>query len=175
MLQLAKLADDQAREYEQLLQNDELRHPLLVCLPVQVQLKKKPEVQNSIAEPSQTQEETTLSHVVVEAMPCTFIDIPNDSLEAIHGLLAGCPPTTERLVAMPLHKLKPSSSYNMLANGEPIDKALTLLRFTQRGNGKQLSQGFRIITERVKDAINHDSVPDEYAIVALSMHHGEDY
>ena len=167
MLQLATLADDQAQEYEKLLQNDELRHPLLASLRVQVQLKKKPEVQNSLAEPSQTQEETTLSHVVVEAMPCTFIDIPNDSLEAIHGLLAGCPPTTERLVAMPLHKLKPSPFYNMLANGEPIDKALTLLRFTQRGNGKQLSQGFRIITDRVRDAIDHDSVPDEYATVTL--------
>ena len=109
-------------------------------------------------------EDTTVSQVVVEAMPCTFTDIPNDSLTAIHGLLASCPPNSERLVAMPLHKLKPSPFYNMLANGNAIDKALTLLRFTQRGNGKQLLQGFRIITERVQDAVDHELVPDEYAV-----------
>ena len=53
---------------------------------------------------------------------------------------------------MPLDKLKPSPFYNMLADGKPVDKALTLLQFTQRSNGKQLSHGFRIIAERVQDS-----------------------
>ena len=55
----------------------------------------------------------------------------------------------------------------MLADGNAIDKALTLLRFTQRGNGKQLLQGFRIITERVQDAVDYELNPDEYATVSL--------
>ena len=98
-------------------------------------------------------------------------DIPNDAVEAIHVLLAGCPPTSERLVAVPLDKLKPSPFYNMLADGEPADKALTFLRFTQRGNGKQLDHSFRIITERVQDPtggiITEVTNANEYATVAL--------
>ena len=43
-------------------------------------------------------------------------------------------------------------SYNMLADGEPVEKALTLLRFTQRSNGKQHGHGFRIVSDRVQDA-----------------------
>ena len=93
-----------------------------------------------------------LSSVVVEAMPCTFSDIPNDSVEAIHGLLAGRPQTSERLVAAPVDTLKHSPFYNMLVDGEPVEKALTLLHFTQRSNGKELAHGFRIISERVRDA-----------------------
>ena len=40
----------------------------------------------------------------------------------------------------------------MLADDKPADKALVLLHFTQRGNGKQHASGFRIITDRVQDA-----------------------
>ena len=40
----------------------------------------------------------------------------------------------------------------MLADGKPVEKALTLLHFTQRSNGKQHAHGFRIITERAQDA-----------------------
>ena len=87
MLQLATLAEGQEKEYEELLKNDELRYPILASLRLKVQIKKTHEVQNINTDPSQTQEETTVSQVVVEAMPCTFTDIPNDSLTAIHGLL----------------------------------------------------------------------------------------
>ena len=104
-------------------------------------------------------------------MPCTFTDIPNDSVEAIRGLLAGCPQTSERLAAVSLDRLEPSPFYNMLAAGEPIDKALTLLHFTQRGNGKQLSHGFRIVTERVRDptdgATTEFTNVNQYATVVL--------
>ena len=47
MLQLASLADDQAKEYEQLLANDELRHPLLASL--RLHLQKKPQKRESVA------------------------------------------------------------------------------------------------------------------------------
>ena len=102
-------------------------------------------------ESSQTQQDNLLSAVVVEAAPCTFIDIPNDSVQAIHGLLAGSTQTSERLAAVPLDKLRPSPFYNMLADGEPVEKALTLLHFTQRSNGKNIAHGFRVMAERVQD------------------------
>ena len=152
MLQLASLADDQKEEYELRIANDELRHPLLASLRVHLQSKPKNGTEPSESqESSQTQQENLLSAVVVEAAPCTFSDIPNESVQAIHGLLAGATETSERLAAVPLDKLRPSPFYNMLADGKPVDKALTLLHFTQRSNGKQLAHGFRVIAERVRD------------------------
>jgi hypothetical protein len=120
-----------------------------------VQLQSKPQKRDSevnATEHSQTQSDNVLSAVVVEAAHCTFTDIPNDSVEAIHGLLAGSAQTSDRLAVVPLDKLRPSTFYNMLADGKPVEKALTLLHFTQRSNGKQHAHGFRVITERVQDA-----------------------
>ena len=170
MLHLASLGDDQQQQYEELVANGELRHPVLASLRLQMQTKtKKPDA--SPTKPSQTQFDNLLSSVVVEAVPCTFNNIPNDSVQAIHGLLAGFLQTSDRLAAAPLDTLKPSPFYNMLANGEPAAKALTLLHFTQRGNGKQLSNGFRIVTERVQDptagATTEVTNANQYAIVAL--------
>ena len=170
MLHLASLGDDQQQQYEELVANGELRHPVLASLRLQMQTKtKKPDA--SPTKPSQTQFDNLLSSVVVEAVPCTFNNIPNDSVQAIHGLLAGFLQTSDRLAAVPLDTLKPSPFYNMLANGEPAAKALTLLHFTQRGNGKQLSNGFRIVTERVQDptagATTEFTNANQYAIVAL--------
>ena len=153
MLQLASLQNDQDKEYEQLLATDELRHPLLVSLRLLLQSKpEKPEQEATATEHSQTQADNKLSAVVVEVEPCTFTDIPDDSVDAIHGLVAGTAQTSERLAAVPLDKLRPSPFYNMLADGKPVEKALTLLHFTQRSNGKQHAHGFRIITERTQDA-----------------------
>ena len=87
MLQLASLQNDQDIEYEQLLANDELRHPLLVSLRVLLQSKpQKPEQEATATEHSQTQSDNKLSAVVVEVEPCTFSDIPDDSVDTIHGL-----------------------------------------------------------------------------------------
>ncbi len=119
---------------------------------VQSKTPAKLEPEATATEHSQTQSDNVLSSVVVEAEPCTFTDIPEDSLEAIHGLFLGSAQTTERLAAVPLDKLRPSPFYNMLADGKPVEKALTLLRFTQRSTGKQHKHGFRIITERAQDA-----------------------
>ena len=153
MLQLASLQNDQEKEYEELLATDELRHPLLASLRLHVQSKpQKSEPEATATEHSQTQSDNILSAVVVEAEPCTFTDIPDDSVEAIHGLFAGSAQASERLAAVPLDKLRPSPFYNMLADGKPVEKALVLLRFTQRGNGKQHAHGFRIVTERAQDA-----------------------
>ena len=153
MLRLASLEDGEEAEYEQRLATDELRHPLLASLRLHVQSKpQKLESEVNATEPSQTQSDNVLSAVVVEAAPSTFTDIPNDSVDAIHGLLAGSTQTSERLAVVLLDKLRPSPFYNMLADGKPAEKALTLLHFTQRGNGKQHAHGFRIVTERAQDA-----------------------
>ena len=70
-----------------------------------------------------------------------------------------------------MDKLRPSPFYNMLADGKPVEKALTLLRFTQRSNGKQHAHGFRIIAERAQDATAGAATEltkdNSYATVAL--------
>ena len=171
MLQLASLQDGQDEEYEHQLANDELRHPILASLRLRIQSKpQKYEPEATATEPSQTQSDNVLSAIVVEAEPCTFTDIPNEAVEAIHGLLAGSSQDSERLAMVPLDKLRPSPFYNMLADGKPMEKALTLLHFTQRSNGKQHAHGFRIITERIQDATAGDATEltkKNYATVAL--------
>ena len=172
MLQLASLPDDQEKEYQQLLATDELRHPLLASLRLLLQNKpQKREPEATATEHSQTQSDNAFSAVVVEAIPCTFTDIPDDSVEAIHGLFAGSAQTSERLATVPVDKLRPSPFYNMLADGKPVEKALTLLRFTQRSNGKQHPKGFRIVTERAQDATAGAATEltkdNSYATVAL--------
>ena len=156
MLQLASLAEEQTQEYEDSIANDELRHPLLASLRVRAKTKTKPsEPEANATEPSQPQHDNVLSTIVVEAVPCTLTDIPNDAVDAIHGLLAGCPPTSERLAAVPVDKLKPSPFYNMLADGEPADKALTFLRFTQR------------VQDPAAEATTEFTNANQYATVAL--------
>ena len=174
MLQLASLGEGQEEEYEHQLASDELRHPIVASLRLRIQSKpEKHESDATATEHSQTQSSNLLSAVVVEAQPCTFTDdIPNDAVEALHGLLAGPPQDSERLAVVPLDKLKPSPFYNMLADGKPVEKALTLLHFTQRSNGKQHSHGFRVVTERVQDATTSDATEPTsnkncYATVAL--------
>ena len=103
-------------------------------------------------EQSHTQPDNVLSAVVVEAVSCMDTDMGDESVQSMHGLLTGLTQTSERLAAMPLDKLKPSPFYNMIADGKPVDKALTMLHLTQRSNGKQHACGFRILTEPVQDA-----------------------
>ena len=138
---------------------DELRRPSLASLRLRLQGKRQQyEAEADAAEPSQTHNTQTqtsaevLSAVVMEAAPCTLTDIPNASVEAIHGLIAGSAETPKRLAVVPLDKLKPSPVYNMLADDKPVEKALVRLRCTPRGNGKQHTHGYRIITDRTYDA-----------------------
>ena len=153
MLQLASLEESQTAEYEQLLATDELRHPILASMRVRVYSKpQQREPEDTATELGQTQLDNAISAVVVEAAPCSFTDIPNDTVKAIHGLLTGFAQTSERLAVVPLDKLRSSPFYNMLADGKPVEKALTLLYFTQRSNGKQHTHGFRVITDRIQDA-----------------------
>ena len=86
MLQLASLQDGQDEEYEHLLASDELRHPIIASLRLQIQCKpQKHEPETTSTEPSQTQSDNVLSGVVVEAEPCTSTDIPNESRASNKG------------------------------------------------------------------------------------------
>ena len=86
-----------------------------------------------------------ITTVVVEAEPVSWTDsveIPSDSINAMHGLLSSTgPPASERLVAAYLEDIKPSPFHNMLVRGEPAEKALALIYFTQRANGAQQGAG----------------------------------
>jgi hypothetical protein len=117
-----------------------------------------------------------LSDIVVEAEPRTFAEVPNDPVDAIHGLLAAALPlSSERLAAASLEKHKPSPLYNMLSNGEPLDKALALLKFTQRFNGKQLGNGFRLATDNVRDALDPSGASKYGTIACCSIEKAPDF
>jgi hypothetical protein len=53
----------------------------------------------------------------------------------------------------------------MEADEEPADKALVLLKFTQRSVGKQILNGFRIVTDHVEDACD-TSTSERYGTIA---------
>ena len=123
--------------------------------------------ENNVQDISQTDAtEHNLSVIAVEAEPCNFAEIPNDFVDAIHGLVAAGPTTTsEHLAATTLRNLKPSPFYNMETNEEPADKAFVLLKFTQRSLGKQILNGFRIVTDHVEDACD-TSAGERYGTIA---------
>jgi hypothetical protein len=168
MLQLAQFPEGSDEAYKEAHASGEFRHPLLAS--VRVRIRKRDHAHSTqeadATEHGQPANDNLLSAIVVEAQPCTLTEFPNDSVDAIHGLLATAPgATSERLAAASLQNLKPSPFYNMLANGEPFDKALVLLKFTQRSNGKQISHGFRIVTDNVLDACN-PSDESKYGTIA---------
>ena len=180
MLSLAGLEPTgTAEEYQTALASGGLRHPVLAS--VRVRVKRKTEAQSAgradATEHSQTSND--VSTVVVEAEPLNLAeapDIPNDSVEAIHGLLAaGSAPTSERLVATTLEDLKPSPFYNMVIRGEPSDKALVLLQFSQRSLGAQISNGFRLATDNVKDACDAESEKKYGAIACCTIEKSPDF
>ena len=86
--------------------------------------------------------------------------IPNDSVDALHGLLAtDGPPSSERLVATSVLEIAHSPFYNMTVAGEPAENALVLLHFTQRSIGAQQSCGFRLVTDNVVHGSDLASLP----------------
>ena len=167
MLELAGLGPNDDQDYKDQHASGELRHPVLASVRVRITLRPVSKAENDEHGTSQTDAtEHRLSVIAVEAQPCNFTEIPNDSVDAIHGLVAAGPaPTSERLMATTLRKLKPSPFYNMEADEEPTDKALVLLKFTQRSVGKNILNGFRIVTDRVEDALD-TSTGELYGTIA---------
>ena len=164
LLQLAQLGSGEDQIYKDQHAGGELRHPVLASVRVRIQTKKdttehtgkndeQDASQADATEHSGTANFAALSIIAVEAEPCNFTEIPNDSVDAIHGLVAaGLHSTSERLAATTLQNLKPSPFYNMEADEEPADKALVMLKFTQRSLGKTILNGFRVVTDHVEDA-----------------------
>ena len=156
MLQLALCADkpQPEQEYKEQHSNGELRHPLLASL--RVRIKKRKNRANADGDATEhTQHDSALEALIVEAEPCSLTDIPNDSVDAIHGLLAAGPDLAgDRFVAASLKNLTPSPFCRMLADGKPAEKSLVLLTFQQRANGKQISNGFRVVSDNVRDALD---------------------
>ena len=88
--------------YQAALTAGEIRHPLMASL--RVRIKK-------------STGDRDITALVVEAEPVSFDagnDMPNDSVDALHGLLAaGGPPGRERLVATQLKDISHSPFYNL--------------------------------------------------------------
>ena len=107
VLSLAQLNDSESATYVDALNAHEIKHPLLASLRVRV--KKDPATDDS-----------HVNLLVVEAMPVCWdadAEIPNDSVDALHGLLAtGGPLSSERLMAASLSEIVDSPFYNMTVN-----------------------------------------------------------
>ena len=142
ILSLAQQDGIDSAQYLAALNADEIKHPLLASLRVRVKKSEKTD-------------ESYINTLVVEATPVCWdaeAEIPNDSVNALYGLQAtGGPPGSERLVAATLQEVAPSPFYNMTVAGEPAEKAIVLLHFTQRSCGAQNAAGFRVVTDNVLD------------------------
>ena len=95
--------------------------------------------------------------------------VVKDSVEALHGLLAaGGPAGSERLVATRAKDISHSPFYNLTVGGEPAEKVLVLLYFTQRSAGNLQANGFRLLTDNVLDG----SEPSRLQHLKAVPHHG---
>ena len=141
---MCSLASQTPEEYEAALGAGDLRHPLLASLRVRV---KKATGDRAFAA------------IVVEASPLTLAtdDIPNGSMDALHGLLAAAgPPLAERMVAARVGDISPSPFYNLTVGDQPVEKVLTLLQFTQNTKGAQQQGTFRLVADNVIDGCADD-------------------
>ena len=142
ILSLAQQDGIDRPQYLAALNADEIKHPLLASLRVRVKKSEK-------------NDDSHINTLVVEATPVCWdaeAEIPNDSVNALYGLQAtGGPPGSDRLVAATLQEVAPSPFYNMTVAGEPTEKAIVLLHFTQRSVGAQNAAGFRVVTDNVLD------------------------
>jgi hypothetical protein len=153
MLAMAGFLETQQKEYEEHFESGELRHSILSSLRVRV--KKSPAADSPpstfFAQGSQGTDSPPateqINAMVVEAQACTLEHIPNDSVQAIQDVLGGMPQTSDRIATVTLQQLQVSPFYSMLTDLEPVDKALVLLKYNQRSSGKNLGDGFRIVTE----------------------------
>ena len=172
MLQMANLAEDDSEEYKNRHASESLQHPILVSLRLQLRRAHKDAPQSSTDQMEATKT-NNIDVIVVEAGPCIADSGPNASLRAaMHGILAADDPHTERLVAVPLQKLLRHPFYNMEANGNGADKAVAMLKFSERPQGQNLkNEGFRMICDRVTDYTDDSSKEvtnkNSYGVIAI--------
>ena len=136
---MRSLAGVSAEDYEAALAQGELRRPLLASLRVRV---KKGTGDHDFAA------------LVVEASPLALAedDIPNGSMDALHGLVAaGGALTPERMIAASVSEVAHSPFYNLTVQGNPAEKALALLHFPQATKGALQQGTFRVVADGVVD------------------------
>ena len=174
MLQIAGLTEEDVEEYKNRHANGVIQHAILVSLRLHLKRSQKEGPQAS-----SDQDEATKSNyvdvIVVEAGLCIPESNPNAALRAaMHGIMAADDPHTERLVAVPLAKIRRHPFYNMEANGNGADKALALLEFSERTVGQALkNDGFRLTCDRVTDYTDDATKEDasnknSYGVIAIS-------
>ena len=102
MLQLAGIepGDDAEKTYVNKLNNGELRHPMFASLRVRVALPKPSATELGSPLQDSANDKDRLSVIVMEAEEFNLTDIPNDSIQAIHGVLACMPTTNDHLAAV---------------------------------------------------------------------------
>ena len=169
---MCSLARQSAEDYASAVAQGELRHPLLAS--VRVRVKKG----GAASDASATEQSRDLRVIAVEAEPVDLAvdDVPNSSVDALHGLLAaGGPPGTERMIAASLADVSPSPFYNLVVQEQPVDKALVLLRFTQKTKGAQQQGSFRIVAENVVDAIAADDAIKVATVARCSVERCPDF
>ena len=167
MLNLAGLQDGQDDQYMRLIQSDELRHPTLVSFRVIVQRQQpKGDGDASATEQSQTISQSLFNVIIVEVdiNGDKGFEIPNDNIQPLHGLYAGALNNTERFAVVPLSQLSCSPFYHICVAGKAVERALTLLRFTDRTSGQVNSagQGVRVVG-RVADGTVKDATESTLA------------
>ena len=160
MLELAGLAEADEQAYEDKLAAGEIAYPLLASVRVRVQ-KRKASEGDTIGPPTDE-----IGAIVMEATPMSFEHAPSAAIEPINAFLGTLPQATDRLAMVPLARLKHSPFYNMVVDPcETCEKALVLLRATQKSIGKNLMGGFRLQTDNVTDAGDTDN-QNKYRTIA---------
>ena len=154
MLALAGLGDSDDEKYRQKHESGELAYPILASLRVRV--KREPEKDGEPGRPRLT---------VMAAVPQDLSVKPNKSLASIVECM---PERADRLAVVRLRDLRSSMWYNMtMGDGaQPIDKAMVILRSTEKSIGKNTEAGFRVQTDGVCDAMAGADDTDKYRIVA---------
>ena len=101
----------------------------------------------------------------MEAVPQDLHSPPNASVAAVHALLGTMPQCPDRMGVHPLRELSHSPFYNLLAEGNAVDKALVLLQSRSKSVGKHMANGWRLQTDGVTDGTDPDS-GEQYGAIA---------
>lgn len=134
-------------------------------------------MQEFLGRSSQLQEQRTcprknVSHVLEECQPITWLssERPNASFSTVLSVLNNLPPHDECLRFACLADLKPDPNYGLkITYGEAEQGcagcAVVLIESTRASNTTACGDGFKVVTEGVRDAAKEDSNATAYTIV----------
>ena len=153
MLALSGLDPNDTDEYQRRFRDNELAYPLWASLRILVTKKATEHTADTLAEPSQVAQGTQLRFIVVEAAEQDLAMRPTRALSDLNALLLNLMNQTDRLVPCKVDDLRASPFYNIeiSPNDEAVDKALVLIRATQKSVGKNIANAFRVVTDNLTD------------------------